>query len=180
MKKLIALMLTAAMLLCSCAALADTTKTVLSYDEGMDITMLVPEGYTLTSNVTEQGVMNIDLIGGENTLNACILVAADADVDDAIRFNDLSDEEKQAFAADLIEDTDATEWTIMVSGHGTEAVVVDLKEAAYDSAMISSVYYGYGIVMYVAYMDGRELTQADLDQAMQFFTDLNFEAKYAQ
>lgn len=180
MKKIVALLMAAALLLCSFTAMADTTKVVVNYDEGMDITMLLPEGYTANSSVNENGILVMLITKDADSLGVSCVVAADAEYDDAIRLNDLTEEEKAHFASHLFEDLDQEAWQITVSGHGTEAIVVDCLDDFYDMGIISSLYYGYGITMCVAYADGRTLTDADYELAMQFFTDLMFEVKDAQ
>ena len=177
MKKIFALVLAIAMLLCAAAFAEEQNLIRVKYDDSMNIMQLLPEGYKAEADVTDGGILTITVYKDENSLGLVITVAADAELDEAIRLNDLSDEEKAAFAASIIEDVDDLSWKIMTSGHGTEAVVHELAEDAYDSATIASVYYGYDILMYVGYADGRQLTDADLELAMQFFTDLTFEAQ---
>lgn len=177
MKKILALYVTIAMLLCSASALADTTKVVIHYDDGMDITQVLPEGYTADYDVTEEGILWMRLIKDNDSLGIAMTIAADADHDDKIRLNDLTVEEKESFAQALFEDMDKEEWSIMVTGQGTEAIVVKTTEDAYSSALISTLYYGYGVVLYIGYTDGHELSDADIETAMQVLTDLTFEAK---
>ncbi len=179
MKKILALCLAVAMLLCSVSALADAEKVVINYDDGMDITQVLPEGYTADYAVTDEGILWMSLIKDNDSLGILLVVAADPDHDDKVRLNDLTEEEKEAFALTLFEDMDQEEWSIMVTGQGTEAVVVKTTEDAYAAALISTLYYGYSVVLYVGYPDGRELSDADIETAMQVLTDLTFEVKSA-
>lgn len=179
MKKILALCVAVAMLLCSVSALADTTKVVINYDAGMDITQVVPEGYTADYDVAGEGILWMTLTKDDDSLGFVMTIAADAEHDDKIRLNDLTAEEKEAFAHALFEDMDKEEWSIMETGQGTEAVVVKTTEDAYSAVLVSTLYYGYGIVLYVGYPDGRELSDADVEAAMQILTDLSFEVKNA-
>ncbi|MDO4482989.1 MAG: hypothetical protein Q4C54_00740 [Clostridia bacterium] len=179
MRKLIALLLAAVMMLGAVSALAEGNKMVVEYDQGMDISLIVPENMEAVE-VMQNGVLCLILAGKDEADNLPIvvmLVAADDQHDEAVRFNDLTEEEKKAFAAELFEDDAEAPYEILTSGHGTEAVVVEYDVEGIDSLEVSSLYYGYAIHMYYGYADGHQLTDADKDFAMQLFTDLNFEVK---
>ena len=175
MKKLLALCMAAVMLLCAVTALAD--EITINYDEGMDIVQVVPEGYTVDYEILENGILSVTMLKDENSIGIAMLIAADADHDDTIKLNDLTDDEKKAFAEALFEDLDEESWSIMTTGQGTEAVVFKTTEDAYSMAMISTLYYGYDVVMYVSNPDGSELDDEDMTLAMQFLTDLSFVVK---
>ncbi len=177
MKKLLALCMAAVMLLCAVTALADTTEVTINYDDGMDIVQVLPEGYTAEYEVLENGILSVSMLKDENSIGIAMLIAADADHDDTIKLNDLTDDEKKAFAETLFEDLDEESWSIMTTGQGTEAIVFKTTEDAYSMAMISTLYYGYDVVMYVSNLDGSELDDEDMALAMQFLTDLTFVVK---
>ena len=177
MKKLIALLL-AALMMMSCVALADTTNVAMDLDESITVTMVLPEGYTYAANVGDDGILSMQIIKDEDSLNAAIAVAADGDYDETERLNDLTDAQKAEFAAMFIEDMDEDEpWSIKTTGYGSEVIVIEEAEGEYDLAILVSMYHGYDIVMYVGYQDGRMLTDDDIALAMQFLTDMQFETK---
>ncbi|MDO4483098.1 MAG: hypothetical protein Q4C54_01300 [Clostridia bacterium] len=174
MKKLIALLLAAVMLMGVGAACAETM--IVEYDKGMDFTMDIPEQFEALTDVTDEGVLFVYMAGKDDNADVpsvLMLVAADDEHDETARLNDLTEDEKKAFAESLFEDDDEKNYEIKTSGHGTEAVVIETMGEGYDSLEISSIYHGYVFHVYYGYADGRDLTDADRELAMQLFTDLN-------
>lgn len=177
MKKLIALLMVA-LLLTACTAMADTTK-IVEYDDGLNVTVTLPDGYEMDSFV-EQGVMMSFVSKDEDSLSIMMLVAGDSIHDDVSKLNDLSAEEKEAFVNDLAADMANTVYEIKESGHGTEIVVLRDQNEEADLAVLATLYNGYDIIMYVSYADGRAMTDEDMTLAMQFMTDMNFTTELPQ
>ena len=173
MKKIFALLLAAVMVVCSCAALAETEAYTIEFDDSLSFKVVLPEGYACAENV-ENGVLSAMIFKDEDSLAFAMVIAGDDEYDETARLNDLSDDEKTAFATAMLEDLGNPTWTISTTGLGTELIVVAEENDEEDLAMMATLYDGCDIVLYVGYADGRTVTADDMAVANQFFTDLEF------
>ena len=175
MKKLLALIL-AAMLLClSCAAFAESTdKEIVKYDDGLSFAFVYPEGYT-ADTATENGVM-LSIITSEDESAAAyvLIVAPDSYVEDVMTINEMSDEDKTAFAESLIEDLANPTWEIRTTGLGTEMIVIDEQDTEQDIVILTALYDGYILNMYITHTDGATVTEEEIATGIQINTDMDF------
>lgn len=180
MKKIVALLLAAMLIMMTGAALA-VEKTRVVFDDQMSFDVLCPEGYEMESFVAE-GKLVIALSvkdSGEDAADylvyAITIARSDSDEYTAIeRLNDLAADAKTELMEGLKEDWNDAVTEIVETGLGTEVILLNENGAVYDSAELFSVYHGYFVDMYITYTDGRELTQADIDTGLQILTDLDF------
>lgn len=178
MKKLIALVL-AAMLMISCAALAETAeKTIVVFDESLSLAVPPVEGHTMEV-INEDGLvcfrfMPDDMEAGL-IFSTVIFPTDDEEYARIARLNDLNEEQMQQYIDSFIEEemNDPTT-TILESGHGTKVLMINEQGAAHDYVYLCSVYHGFQINTYVDHMDGSEVTEEDINILMDYFTDLDF------
>lgn len=175
MKKLIAILLATLMLFSLSLSFAETApaKTHLYYDGNLYFDVIYPEGYEVS--VIRDGVwMTIKMIGGEDAANVEVLVCPDEELSEMTSLNDLSDEELADTIAAFTEDYNNPTTSIMETGLGTKVIRIEENDAESDYVEILGLYRGYLIDVYISYEDGREVTEADVETALQFCTDWDF------
>lgn len=174
MKKLISVVLAAMMMLCA-AALAEDT--VLESADTFRITVDAPEGYTFAE--ADYG----DFIGGlfkPDDANEkpyyTLLIAYSEEY--AARFgrestlNDLSEDELNAAIADLTSDFADPQITVAVTGLGTKVIIANEQGSESEFATILTVYHGYFVQIYIDQLNGRELTEAEIQTGLDIMTSL--------
>ncbi|MDO5435974.1 MAG: hypothetical protein Q4G19_06355 [Clostridia bacterium] len=181
MKKMLASLL-ALMLLFSCTALAENVSYVV--DEGVTVTAVIPEGYKAYDAVFYEG----NLIAGfepeicENAPCMTLMVCPSEEYTGLERLNDLPEDELAQLKIDLCEDLNNPTVGEAETGLGTKLIVINenYTEFNYDSVTIYTLYKGYLIQLFVVYADvsgvlEKTVTDADIDNAIQFLTDIVFE-----
>ena len=174
MKKFIALLLAAMLMLTAVSAFAESEKDTIPYDESMHFAVVYPEGYEVTVDVDEGYVLCYMLAADESAVNMLMIVAPDNELEDIATINDLSEEEKAELAEGLIEDLYNPTWEIRTTGLGTEVIVIDEQGAEDDLVTLTALYHGYVVTMYLGHNDGSTVTEEDIALGLQFFTDMDF------
>ena len=174
MKKILAFALAAVMLACGVALAEDT---VLNTESSLKITVDVPEGYTFAE--TDYG----DFIGGlfkpadENAQTYYTLLVAFSE-EYAERFgresrlNDLTQEELDAAIAELTSDFASPEITMATTGLDTIVIVVNEQGSESEYATILTVYHGYFVQVYIDQLDGRPITDEEIQIGLDIMTSL--------
>ena len=184
MKKLTAWIL-ALVMLCSCAAMAETagkeTMGTLKMGRSFELKCAIPEGYRLNVAVNETdrcGAIVEPVDPAKPTLYISIAYnELDSNVD---RLNDLDPESRAAIEASFRAEDDV-EITVMTTAHGTEIFVVREIEGNTDFVDFYSIYKGYEVELVLAHADQAEpgaaatpVTDEEIQMAMQFLSDLDF------
>lgn len=177
MKKFLALMLSLMLMLgLTLPAMAEdaANKLTVAYDDAMSVEVLIPEGYT----VDETSILGALLLimapeDGSNNYY-CTIIAPDEDVAEVGRLNDLSDEEIQTIVDEFCVDLNNPTVTFGETGMGTKLIIIDDNDVEEgDTVLIVTLYKGYYITTYV-FPAGDAVTEAELETAIQFYTDMNF------
>jgi opacity protein-like surface antigen len=183
MKKLIALILCAALALSCAAALAEAAPekediVTINMNGAFALKGLLPEGYkwALDPNSTSE-----QMLGAFSTddLTRPILqlsIALDDTYGDVERLNDLSDEELQ-----ILEDTYRYDSTVEISytetAHGTKLMVVREVGTDRDYVAFFTIYKGHMIdLVLVPGMEAEDptITQEQVDTCVKLLSDLDF------
>lgn len=178
MKKIIAMLVAAMMLLgVACAETAPSKDNIL-FDENLSFDMLFPEGYEYSA-IVDEGVLMIQVSPldlQENSLVFLIAVGYDEDPEtsSAARLNELTAEQKDALAQSMIEDISNPTIEIRETGLGSELILIVDPDAEYGNAELVSIYHGCLLDMYIAHKDGSTVTEDDIATGIQIFTDMDF------
>ena len=179
MKKLIAILM-AAMMLLGCAALAETAeKTVVFFDDSLSLAVPAMEGHTLQV-INEDGLVcfifrpeNENGIG--TTYSTMIFPTDDPAYAEYASLNDLTEELMQLYIDSCLEDEmNDPSWQIRETGLGTKLLLIDEHGADHDYLSLYSVYHGYQIRTYVDHDDGSEVNEDDIAALIDFHTNLDF------
>lgn len=178
MKKLIAVLAAAVMLLSVACAETASGKESIPFDQNLSFEMAFPEGYTYTAFV-DQGVLMIQVSPEElkdDSLVFLIAVGYDSDPETASaeRMNDLTAEQKDALAQSMLEDISGATTEIRATGLGSELILIVDPDAEIGNAELVSIYHGCLLDMYIARMDGSAVTEDDIAVGIQIFTDMDF------
>ena len=174
MRKILAFALAFVMLACG-AALAENTA--LNADSEFGITVDVPEGYTFTE--TDYG----DFIGGlfkpedETTMPYYTLLVAFSEeyaerYGRESRLNDLTQEELDDLVSELTRDFASPEITMGVTGMDTIVIIVNEQGSESEYATILTVYHGYFVQVYIDQLDGRPITDEEIQTGLEIMTSL--------
>lgn len=175
MKKFFALLIACMMLFSAAMAeTAEVVKETVEYDDTLSFRTIVPEGYRL-SQETIGGVLLMELIPDEETnVNFALVIAPDDNYTDFVTLNDMTDDEKAAFAESYrIEGVDMT-WEIRETGLGTQLVLLKEEADGFNCAYIAALYHGYIISCYIDHADGSPITEEEISAVIWFNTNLDF------
>lgn len=175
MKKILAMLLAAMMLIGACSAFAEENgKTMVQYDEKLSLAFAVPAGYSFDVESNNGSIVGLMMDDNPETPNFSVVIAPDEEHDELPRLNDLTEEEKQAYIRALTEDLAEIAYEVKTTGYGTEVFVIDDQTAEYDVVTLTTLYYGCIVTIYVGHDDGRTVTEEDIAAGMQLMTDLDF------
>ena len=178
MKKLIALMLSLALLLgCACAVAETAEKTeipTLSVNGTFKLKGLIPEGYKL-------GIINQDSIGLTAIMGSSdaakpqvtISIAFNEEYADLDRFNNVSEEDYEAIKESFTEENDVT-FEDRETAYGTKLLAVtESPENGIEFMDVYTIYKGYEIE-FVMTPGSEELTEENMQMMIDFLSDLDF------
>ena len=178
MKKIIALVL-AAMLLFSCAALAETAeKTTVVFDDSLSLAVPPMEGHTMEV-INADGLVCFRFVPDDPEtgllFSTVIFPTDDEDYAKVTSLNDLTEEQMQQYINSCIEaEMNDPTWTIAETGKGSKLVLIKEQGTEHDYVYLYSVYNGYQICTYVDHIDGADVTDADIEALLAFHTELDF------
>ncbi len=179
MKKLLAIALCLAMLLGCTAALAEEKEVLgeINVNGSFTLKCALPEGYAVKDITSDgSGVLLANISSEDETRPYFILsVAFDELMAEVDRLNDL-DENALAMIEDTFRIEDTVEITYTETAYGTKLMMVKEVSEGVEFVDFYTIYKGYGIefVLITASPDG--LTDADIDMAVKFLSDLDFVA----
>lgn len=184
MKKVIATVLTLALLLSCAAALAETPAKEytgsLTIDEKFTIKWVAPEGYDVEATTGDTpGFMVAALVPGEdNPARPMMLlhVAYDEQYADVSRINDLDAETLAEIEATFREE-DQVDITYMETNYGTKLMVVKETYEGVDYVDFYTIYMGYTVELILTQtdaMEGAPITDEQIAVVLQFLSDMDF------
>ncbi len=172
MKKLFAVLLV--VLLVPAFALAQEVEpTIIKVNDTLDISVVLPDGYAMTETwYGDVLYAQMDPQSEDQPLMVLSLGYSEEYADRSI--GDLSEEEMDALIAISITDFANPTYDIDETSEGTKLIVVDENSEYDEYAEIYTVYQGYFIGMLVESVGGEQLTEDNLNIAIQFLSDMQF------
>lgn len=184
MKKMIALLISLALLMSCCAALAEApAKTELgsiSLNGAFKLQGNIPEGYEIKiATMDNEGL--IAVIVNEDPLKPVMYLAIEFDETyaDVKRMNDMTDEQLQPIIDSFANDGDEVAVSYTETAHGTKLLVAKDSDGATDIVVFITVYEGYMVEFdMVAGAESTEpLTEEQIQMCISFLSDLDFIAE---
>lgn len=183
MKKIIALVLSLALLLGCASALAETEKTYtgeFNVDDQFTIKWVAPEGYVVEDvRSGNPGTMIARLVPAEGNEDKPIMlmsIAFDEQYAEVGRLNDL-DAETLAEIEATFKEEDEVEITYMETAYGTKLMMIRETEDKVDYIDFFTIYLGYQVefVMTKSSEEGDAfITDEQIQTAIQFLSDVDF------
>ena len=179
MKKIIAIILGLAMLLCAVSAVAADKVTLgtVSMNGAFRLQSELPEGYTLTPMDVTPDQYNA-LIASEDPAKPAmqLSIAFDEAYADVERLNDMDDEALALLEQSFIDDDPEVEITYGETGYGTRVLVAKHDTEDEDYIDFFSIYRGYCVefVLLPAKEGDRNLDDEAIATCVSFLTNLDF------
>lgn len=181
MKKLFALLLTLALLLGCCAALAETAaKTeigTVNMNGAFKLQCSLPENYTIEITSKDNDGM-LAVISTEDITKPMMFLAIEFDeiYYDVKRMNDMSEDQLLEIIDTFTNEGDEVLVSYRETSHGTKLMIVREALDTVDYVSIISVYEGYMIEFDMLAGDGAEegLSEAQIQMCIDFLSDLDF------
>ena len=183
MKKIIAIILGLAMLLCAVAATAEeaqekVTLGTVSINGAFTLQCGLPEGYKpMPVSVTPSQVIAKIQSEDPDAPVMQVSIAYDEKYSDVDRLNDLDQEELALLEQTYIEDDPDVEITYGETGYGTLLLIARHETDTLDYISFFSIYKGYCVEFVLApsiEAEDRNLTEDQLRISVDFLTDLDF------
>lgn len=174
MKKMMALLLALTMLFGATAAMAEEV-TVAQATAEYDVTLTLPEGYTMQED-RDNNMIALSIDPANETDASYYICIAPSEEYAGLTLNELSDDEKTLLQDMYDEDFAKPEAHSLTTEHGTEVYLFNetAEDAENSFAEGFTIYKGYFINIYAYRLDGAKLEQADLDTAMKILSDMWF------
>ena len=183
MKKIIAMILSLAMLLCAVAAAAEgyqgkTTLGTLSVNGAFMLKCSIPEGYEYTP-VPATAEQMVGMFSSEDETKPVMVlsVAYDEQYSDVERTNDLTEEELKHLEQTFIDNDPEVSLSFCETGYGTMVLVAQHDDENADYLDFFSIFRGYCIefvLMNRRDAEDRNLQEGLLDTCLALLTDLDF------
>ena len=182
MKKIIATMLSLAMLLCAVFAAAETADKVtigtVSINGAFRLQCGLPEGYTPEpGTVTPEQVTAVIRSEDPNAPIMQLSVAYDEMYSDVERLNDLDQEDLTLLEKTFIDNDPDVEISYGETGYGTLLLIARHESEELDYVTFFSIYKGYCVEFALVpsrQAEDKNLTEDQLRISIQFLTDLDF------
>ena len=182
MKKMMAVILCLAMLLCAAAVTAESAGKVtlgtISINGVFSLQCGLPEGYSVTP--VEVGMDHVYATMKSEDPNAPVMqlsVYFDELYSEVDRLNDLTEEELKDLEYTFIEDDPLVEITYGETGYGTLLLIARHDTEDMDYVAFFSIYKGYNVefVLVPSFQaEDRNLTEEQMMISIDFLTDLDF------
>ena len=180
MKKLLSVLLTAALLLCCVSVFAETEEKA-EVVPAFELITVVPEGYeSLGETWINPFIVSTTLKPVDESKPAIMGVISYNDAFSDITFNDeMSDEDFDAQVKELVIDQetgDELPYTVMKTGLGTRVVVINDPDGFTE---FYSIWHGYEVSLMSANFDenykATPPTDEQIEVIMQYLTDMDFQ-----
>ena len=183
MKKIIAMILSLAMLLCAASAMAEEPKGkvtigTVSINGAFTLQCGLPEGYKPTPvSVTADQIVAVIKSEDPNAPTMGLSVAYDEMYSDVERLNDLTPEERAQLEQTFIDEDPNVEITYGETGYGTLLLIARYESDGLDYVAFFSIYKGYTVHFVLTpskEAESRDLTEEQMRISIDFLTDLDF------
>lgn len=177
MKKLL-IMLLAALMILSSAAIAEQTPTVVFQDEDVsfDVTMIIPDGYTPEQS-QEGRYLHIHLLPDDTAKAEYSVSVAYSELSDGQTINDMSLDDVRTILSFVELDYAAPQVTETFTKEGTRIYLVDETGGDSDYMTAVTLYKGYFVTVEIHMPDFSQLTEADADLAIELLGDMQLVEK---
>ena len=179
MKKMIAMILGLAMLLCAVSAVAEDKVTLgtVSINGAFRLQTELPEGYQLVPQ-TVSPEQYVALISSEDPAKPAmqLSIAFDEQYADVERLNDMDDEALVLLEQSFIDNDPEVEITYGETGYGTRVLVAKHDTEELDFIDFFSIYRGYCVefILLPAQEGDRNLNEEQIATCVSFLTNLDF------
>lgn len=172
MKKFFAVLL--AVLMLPVFALAEEAQSVtVKVNDTLSITVNVPDGYAFDQ--TWYGDVLYAQMRPEEEGKLLMVLSLGYSEEYADRsINDLSDEELDSLIAVSVSDFANPTYTLSETAEGTKLIIIDENSENDEYAEIFMVYQGYFIGLLLEPAGDAQVSQEELDLAVQFLSDMQF------
>ena len=179
MKKTLAILLCLALLLGCAAAAAETAeKTYLAtvnMGGAFKLQCALPEGYQADEIESTDGTYIAMFAAGENKPLLMLSIAYNEMYSEVARMNDL-DAEALARIENSFREEDEVDISYTETAYGTKLMVIKETDGSVDYVDFYSVYLGYEVEILVISTNEAGLTDAQIQMAVDFLSNLDFEA----
>lgn len=173
MKKLIAICLSVMMLLGMTGAMAEDASSI-ELTEEINIQLELPEGY-IVEKVRQDSALYAAITTEEEGKPQFLFSIAYADLVDGPTPGELTEEDielaKQMVSIDFANPT----FDVNATGEGTKFLVINENDAESDYVQMITNYQGYFVQMYIVSVEGMDVTDADIDLALEILTSIQVE-----
>lgn len=187
LKKIIALLMAAMMLLCGVAVAEEETEAIaveatenlvpeLGADELLDFGLAmdaIPAGYSM--DVDNLGDVLLAEFRSDEDPDAVIFEVAIAYSEMfagyTLKYSEMTADQWMEMQELIGENYDSADFTVTQTTHGTDLIVVNENDAQSDVAEIFTIYDGYFISVVCLKLDG-EVTEADVATGVQLISDM--------
>ena len=172
MKKFFAVLL--AVMLLPVFALAEETQPItVKVNDTLSLSVLIPDGYGFDQEW--YGDMLYAQMNPEEEGKLLMVLSLGYSEDYADRsINDLSDEELDSLIAVSMSDFANPTYTLSETAEGTKLIIVDENSEHDEYAEVFTVYQGYFIGLLLEPAGDVQVSQEELDMAVQFLSDMQF------
>ena len=182
MKKIIAIILSLAIVLCAAAALAENTEKVtigtVSINGAFKLQCGLPEGYTpIPGTISPEQVTAVIKSEDPNAPVMQLSVAYDEMYSDVDRLNDLDQEGLELLEQTFIDNDPDVEISYGETGYGTMLLIARHESEDLDYITFFSIYKGYCVEFALVpskEAEDKNLTEDQLRISVDFLTDLDF------
>ncbi len=182
MKKIIAIILGLAILLCAAAATAENTDKItigtVSINGTFKLQCGLPEGYTpVPGTITPEQVTAVIRSEDPNAPVMQLSVAYDEMYSDVERMNDLGQEDLEILEQTFIDNDPDVDISYGETGYGTLLLIARHEGENLDYITFFSIYKGYCVEFALVpsqYAEDKNLTEDQLRISVDFLTDLDF------
>lgn len=173
MKKTFSILLCAALFLCAASALAEQAPFVIEMNEKLSVSFIVPENYEISEN--RYGDIFYATFTPLNGTDVGVVLSVGASEEYLSRsIGDLTDEELQNLIDVATGDFADPSVTVTETSHGTKLIVLDENSEYDEYAEIFTVYQGYFITALVQRDPETQLTEAELQLAVDVLSQMEF------
>lgn len=172
MKKFFAVLL--AVLMLPVFALAEEAQSVtVKVNDTLSIEVVIPDGYSLDQEWYGD-VFYVQMNPDEEGKLLMVLSLGYSEEYADRSINDLSDEELETLISVSMSDFANPTYTLSETAEGTKLIIVDENSEHDEYAEVFTVYQGYFIGLLLEPAGDVQVSQEELDMAVQFLSDMQF------
>ncbi len=161
MKKYLAILLAACLLVMASSAFAEPVK-LLETSDTFDLEVELPEGATVEQDIVNGELALIHILFADAAHPQYTVVISYSEEYGDKMMSDLNDEQLEALFATVAEELEKPSYEVRTLEDGIKMMIVH-EDAASDYAYIITIYEGYFIQAYIAHDDYATLTEEEVN-----------------